>query len=94
MERLGALDVAKPYKFIGLGALDVAKPYKFIGFGAMAVTKPYKFIGFGALAVAPAPSWGPRSAGWCTGEAPRSSKKLLRNLREASAPAPGVQVGF
>ena len=31
-----ALDVTKPYKFIGSGAMDVTKPYKFIGFGAMA----------------------------------------------------------
>ncbi len=31
----------------GSGAMDVTKPYKFIGFGAMDVTKPYKFIGFG-----------------------------------------------
>ncbi len=29
-------------------AMDVTKPYKFIGFGAMDVTKPYKFIGFRA----------------------------------------------
>ncbi len=30
-------------------AMDVTKPYNFIGFGAMDVTKPYKFIGFGAM---------------------------------------------
>ncbi len=30
-------------------AMEVTKPYKFIGFGAMEVTKPYKFIGFGAM---------------------------------------------
>ena len=41
---LGAMDVTKPYKFIGFGAMDVTKPYKFIGFGAMEVTKPYKFF--------------------------------------------------
>ncbi len=29
-------------------ALDVTKPYEFIGFGAMDVTKPYEFIGCGA----------------------------------------------
>ncbi len=29
-------------------AMDVTKPYEFIGFGAMDVTKPYEFIGFGA----------------------------------------------
>jgi hypothetical protein len=28
-------------------AMEVTKPYKFIGFVAMEVTKPYKFIGFG-----------------------------------------------
>ncbi len=33
-------------------AMDVTKPYKFIGFGAMDVTEPYKFIGFGAMDVA------------------------------------------
>jgi hypothetical protein len=41
-----AMDVTKPYEFIGFGAMDVTKPYKFIGFGAMDATKPYKFIGF------------------------------------------------
>ena len=39
----GALDVTKPYEFIGFGALDVTKPYEFIGFGAMDVTKPYEY---------------------------------------------------
>ncbi len=34
---------------IGSGAMDVTKPYEFMGFGAMDVTKPYEFIGFGAL---------------------------------------------
>jgi hypothetical protein len=48
-----ALDVTKPYKFIGFGALDVTKPYQFIGFGALDVTKPYKFIGFGAESSTP-----------------------------------------
>ncbi len=43
-----AMDVTKPYDFLGFGAMDVTKPHKFIGFGTMAVTKPYKFIGFGA----------------------------------------------
>jgi hypothetical protein len=33
--------------FIGSGAMDVTKPYKFIGFRGH-VTKPYAFIGFGA----------------------------------------------
>jgi hypothetical protein len=47
----GAMDVTKPYRFIGFGAMDVTKPYKCIGFGAMDVTKPYKFIGFGAMDV-------------------------------------------
>ena len=31
------------------GAMDVTKPYKFIGFEAMAATKPYKFILFGTM---------------------------------------------
>ncbi len=53
--RVGAMDVAKPYNFIGFGAMDVAKPYKFIGFGAMDVAKPYKFIWFGAMDVCPRP---------------------------------------
>ena len=35
-----AMDVTKPYEFIGFGAMDVSKPYKFIGFGTMDVTKP------------------------------------------------------
>ena len=30
-------------------AMNVTKPYKFIGFGAIGVTKPYKFIGLGAM---------------------------------------------
>ncbi len=34
-----AVDVAKPYKFIGVGAMDVTKPYKFMGVGAVDVTK-------------------------------------------------------
>ncbi len=29
-------------------AMDVTKPYGFIGFGAMGATKPYEFIGFEA----------------------------------------------
>ena len=29
-------------------AMDVTKPYEFIGFGAMEATKPYKFTGLGA----------------------------------------------
>ena len=37
----------KPYEF---GAMDITKPYEFIGFGAMDITKPYEFIGFGAMA--------------------------------------------
>ncbi len=49
--RFGALDVTKPYKFIGIGALGVTKPYEFIGIGAMDVTKPYEFIGIGAMDV-------------------------------------------
>ena len=32
-EQTNALEVTKPYKFIGFGALDATKPYKFIGFG-------------------------------------------------------------
>ena len=28
---------------IWVGAMDVTKPYEFIGFGAMDVTKPYEF---------------------------------------------------
>jgi hypothetical protein len=32
-------------------AMEVTKPYEFIGFGAMEVTKPYEFIGFGAMEV-------------------------------------------
>ncbi len=47
-DSVGAMDVTKPYKFIGCGDMDVTKPYNFIRFGAMDVTKPYKFIGFGA----------------------------------------------
>ncbi len=46
-----AMDVTKPYKFIGFGAMDVTKPHKFTRFGAMDVTKPYNFIGFGAMGV-------------------------------------------
>ena len=38
---VAAMDVTKPYKFIGFGAMDVTKPYKFMGFGAMEVTKPF-----------------------------------------------------
>ena len=49
--RFGAMDAAKPYKFIGFGAMDATKPYKCIGFGAIAITKPHKFIGFGAIAI-------------------------------------------
>ncbi len=45
----GAMDVTKPYEFIGFGAMDVTKPCEFIGFGAMDVTKPCEFIGFGAI---------------------------------------------
>ncbi len=44
-----AMDVTKPYEFIGFGAMAVTKPGEFIGFGAMAVNKPYKFIGFGDI---------------------------------------------
>ncbi len=44
--KLSAIDITKPYKFIGFGAIDITKPYKFIGFGAIDITKPYKFIGF------------------------------------------------
>ena len=32
-----------------VGAMDVTKPYTFIGFGAIDVTKPYKSIGFRAI---------------------------------------------
>jgi hypothetical protein len=39
-ERFGAMDVTKPYEFIGFGAMDVTKPYKFIRFGAMDRTWP------------------------------------------------------
>ena len=46
-----AINVTKPFKFIGFGAINVTKPYKFIGFGAINVTKPYKFIRFGAINV-------------------------------------------
>ena len=52
----GALDVTKPYEFIGFGVIDVTKPYEFIGFGALDVTKPYKFIGFGWGPTGPGPS--------------------------------------
>ena len=45
----GAMDLTKPYEFIGFGAMDTTKPYEFIGFGAMDITKPYEFIGFGAM---------------------------------------------
>ncbi len=38
----GAIDVTKPYEFIGFGAIDVTKPCRFIGFGAIDVTKPYE----------------------------------------------------
>ncbi len=44
-----AMDVAKPYKFIGFGPMDVTKPYEFTGFGAMYVAKPYEFIGIRAV---------------------------------------------
>ena len=54
-----AIDVTKPYKFIGFGAIDVTKPYKFIGFGAIDVTKPYRFIGFGAIDVSFGELWPP-----------------------------------
>jgi hypothetical protein len=40
-----AIDITKPYKFIGFGAIDITKPYKFIRFGAIDITKPYKIIG-------------------------------------------------
>ncbi len=40
----------------GFRAMDVTKPYEFIGFGAMAVTKPYEFIGFGAASAPEASS--------------------------------------
>ncbi len=39
--RFGAMEVTKPYEFIGFGAMDVTKPYEFIGFGAMDVTADY-----------------------------------------------------
>ncbi len=32
-------------------AMEVTKPYEFIGFGAMEVTKPYELIGFGARVI-------------------------------------------
>ncbi len=47
--RLGAMDVTKPYEFIGFGAMDVTKPYKFIWFGDIHGPKPSEFIGFGAM---------------------------------------------
>ncbi len=54
----------------GTLAMDVTKPYKFIGFGAMDVTKPYKFIGFGAPSVGLLPPGPPalvwRAAAWDT----------------------------
>ena len=54
-----AVDVTKPYEFIGFGAMEVTKPYEFIGFGATEVTKPYEFIGFGAPGPGPGTSSGP-----------------------------------
>ena len=51
LQLAAAMDVTKPYKFIGFGAMDATKPYKFIGSGAMEVTKAYKFIGSGAMEV-------------------------------------------
>ena len=61
----GAMDVAKPHKFITprmspnplkficFGAMDVTKPYKLICFVATYVTKPciYIYISFGAMDV-------------------------------------------
>ncbi len=51
-----AMDVTKPYHFVGFEAMDVTKPYVFTGFEAvdvtkrgfeaMKVTKPYDFLGF------------------------------------------------
>ncbi len=46
-----AIEVTKPYEFIGCGAIDVTTPYEFIGCGAIDVTKPYEFIGFGSIGV-------------------------------------------
>ncbi len=46
-----AINVTKPYEFIGFGAIDVTKPYRSIGFGALDVTKPYTFTRFGAIDV-------------------------------------------
>jgi hypothetical protein len=40
-----ALDVTKPYTFLGCGVMDVTKPYKFIGLGDIHGPKPYEFIG-------------------------------------------------
>ncbi len=41
---LGALAVTKPWA----GAVDVTKPYKFVGFAPLDVTKQYKFARFGS----------------------------------------------
>jgi hypothetical protein len=37
----GAMDVARPYAFIGFGAVDATTSYAFIWFGAVDVTTPY-----------------------------------------------------
>ncbi len=42
-------------------SLDVANPYKSIGVGAMDVTKPYNFIGFGALLAQPSNASAPKA---------------------------------
>ncbi len=51
----GAMDVPKPYRFVGVGSVDAPKPHKFIGVGAADAPKPctlirvetMQFIGFG-----------------------------------------------
>ena len=43
------------FRQVWFGALDVTKPYEFIGFGALEVTKPYEFIGRTSLGAAAHP---------------------------------------
>ena len=51
LESRGAIDITKPYKFIGFGPIDITKPCKFIGSGAIYIIKPYNCLGFGAIGI-------------------------------------------